>query len=321
MPEAPTAIASGNDSPHTSIPSTESPDPHAGMPRHGAYAGHLHFDASVSPVLHTDVDVAAYVRRGSTRLPVDAAAIAQDDPLPVPVLRALWFLQRLEASALGESRAMLATATGDEARITAFLATWMVDRYWHARALRDVLTAGKSDVDRRLPHLGNGVRGQVRRFHVDHVQPLLTPLWRLAVGENIAAGHMARLAIQEASLQSGLTSLSRRMRGEAQRVLQMVVERHQAATDFFTAEAIARIVRSPREAATARVILAWNSPLDGGGLRDPDVSAALAVIGEDPRDRAALHAARREITRLLPGPDLPDPHLASLSRRGESHGI
>src|SRR5699024_7357590 len=116
--------------------------------------------------------------------------------------------------------------------------------------------------------------------------------WTVLAGEALTAGHMARMAIQEASLQAGLVALAPRLSGEAARVVSEVVARHEGATDFFTTEAIARITRSRREALTARAVLALDSPLDGGGIPDPDLPAALAVIGEAPRDRAALRRAR-----------------------------
>lgn len=294
-------------------PALPSPDPHASIPLRGRYAGHLHLDETITPVLRTDVDVAAYVRRGSARLEVDTAQLTAEAPLAEDVRLVLGVLQRLESSALAESRAMLATSTGNEARITAFLATWMVDRFWQSRALRDLLT-GDHPTDRPAPFHRPGVAQALRRLHVDRLQPLLSPLWTGLGGEAVPAGHMARMAIQEASLQAALEILSRQVTGEARRVLEVVVARHQAAVDFFTAEAIARVTRSRRESALARLVLSLGSPLEAGGVPDPDLSAALAVLGGSARDRAALHRARYEITRLLPGPDLPDPHLGSLPR-------
>ena len=210
---------------------------------------------------------------------------------------------------------MLSTTTGNEARITAFLATWMVDRFWQSRALRDVLT-GDAPTVRPVPRSRPRPAHVLRRIHIDRLQPLLSPLWTGLGGEAVPAGHMARMAIQEASLQAALLLLAQRLDGEARRVLELVAERHQASVDFFTAEAIARVTRSRREAAAARLVLALGSPLAGGGVPDPDLSAALRILGETAADRAALRRARFEITRLLPGPDLPDPHLRSLSRSG-----
>ncbi len=157
------------------------PDPHASAPTTGPYAGHVHFDETITPVLITDFDVDAYTRRGTDRLEVDMAAIEADGPLGSQVRLALGVLQRLEGTALAESRAMLATTTGNEARITAFLATWHVDRFWQSRALRDVLEAGGGPEPADLPP-PTPIQA-LRRLHVDQVQPLLTPLWNVLAGE------------------------------------------------------------------------------------------------------------------------------------------
>lgn len=290
------------------------PDPHASAPTTGPYAGHVHFDETITPVLITDFDVDAYTRRGTDRLEVDMAAIEADGPLGPQVRLALGVLQRLEGTALAESRAMLATTTGNEARITAFLATWHVDRFWQSRALRDVLEAGGGPEPADLPP-PTAIQA-LRRLHVDQVQPLLTPLWNVLAGESLAAGHMARMAIQEASLQELLRALAELLDGEARRVVETVIDRHDAAVEFFTAEARARITRSRAEAVTARAVLSLLSPLAGGYLMDPALRPALAVLGTEAPHRAALRRARFEITRLLPGPDLPDPLLAIRPRPG-----
>lgn len=270
----------------------------------------LHFDGSTARVLRTEVDVEAYTRRDHGRIAVDTARLAAEEPLTDDLRLALGVLQRLAGSALAESRAMLPTWTGNEARITAFLASWMVERHWQARALRDLLT-GDDPVARPRPVAPRTPAGRLRRLHVDRLQPLIAPAWTVLAGEAVTAGHMARMAVQEASLQAALRALAPRLTGETRRVVEEIDDRQQGATDFFTAEAIARVSRSRREARTARVVLALGSPLDGGGTSDPDLPAALAVIGADPQTRAALRRARFEITRLLPGPDLPGRHLRS----------
>lgn len=271
-------------------------------------APYLHLDETIDRVVVTDFDVEAYTRKDHGRLPVDAERLAADAPIPAHLLTALAALQRLEATALAESRAMLATWTGNEARVTAFLATWLVERYWISRALRDLQPTPPSPA--RM-----SARARLRRIQVDRVQPVLAPLWSAVAGESVTAGHMARMAIQEATLQVGLEALSPQLHGEARRVVDWAAQRHQDPVRFFRAEATARLTRSRREARTARVVLTLTSPLDGGGVPDDGLAPALAVIGADPRHRAALHRARFEVTRLLPRPDLPDPYLTALTRR------
>src|SRR5690625_160405 len=73
----------------SAVPAPGAPDPHATIPLVGPFAGHLHFDASITPVLRTDVDVDAYVRRGTSRLGVDTALLASERPLPEDLRLAL----------------------------------------------------------------------------------------------------------------------------------------------------------------------------------------------------------------------------------------
>src|SRR5699024_3223089 len=138
------------------------------------------------------------------------------------------------------------------------------------------------------PHPGQ----TLRRIHLDRVQPLLSPPWSRPGGEPGAAGPLAPMAIQAGCLRTVLLLLADRLVGEARRVVLEVAERHEVAVDFFTAEARERILRSRREAVTARLLLALGSPLEGGGVPDPDLRAALAVLGATAADRAALRRAR-----------------------------
>ncbi|MGY5765723.1 hypothetical protein ACXET9_11030 [Brachybacterium sp. DNPG3] len=269
--------------------------------------GHLHLDATISRVVRTEVDVDAYTRLDHDRLAVDADAILAEAPLNADQRLALGLLQRIEGAALAESRAMLATWTGNEARITAFLATWLVERHWQSRALRDLLTAGDPEArpePMATPSPVGRAWGAVRRLHVDRAVPLLAPAWTALAGEAVTAGHMARMAIQEATLRASLHALLPGLTGEARRVVAAVADRHDPAVDFFVAEAQARITRSRREARTARLVLTLDSPLHGGGIPDPDLIAGMAIIGADATARAGLRRARFEITRLLPGPDV-----------------
>lgn len=272
-------------------------------PARGLRDGHLHLDDSIDRVIVTDVDLDGYLETPHRRLPVDTAAVAAQ-PLDPAVARTLGVIQRLEGSALAESRAMLATWTGNEARVTAFLATWLVERYWQARALRDVLTLD-DPVERPRPFAAAGPATTLRRIHVARVQPLLSPLWTVLVGEAVTAGHMMRLAVQETWLREALTLLAERLDGEARRVALEVAGRHEDAIEFLRAEATARVTRSRREAIAARLVLTLDDPLHGGGVPDPDLPAALAELGADPAALAALDRARHDLTRLLPGADLP----------------
>lgn len=270
-------------------------------PARGLHEGHLHRGPEVAAVLHTEVDVEAYTRSGPARLPVDAEALAAEAPLTPPQRLALRVLQRLEASALAESRAMLATWTGNEARITAFLATWMVWRRWQSRALRDLLALDAERQTRPDPEPpAPSPSARLRRVHVDRVQPLLAPAWTALAGEDVTAGHMARMSLQESWLRTALRALAPTLPPTARALVTEVAAGHDDAVAFFVAEARARVTRSRGEARTARLVLALDSPAHGGGVPDPELPAALAVIAADPAVRADLRRDAEEITRLLP---------------------
>ncbi|WP_341854375.1 hypothetical protein [Brachybacterium sp. GPGPB12] len=267
------------------------------------------------PSARTDFDVEAYTRRGTRRIAVDTELLASQEPLRDQERLALGVLQRMESSGLAEARTMLSTVTANEARITAFLATWLVDRHWQARAARDLLT-GDHPVERPAPsrrpsrlavfappprgprpaaadpaveRRGRGARR--RRPHGPHGDP----------------GGLARGGPRRDRTAPGRRGRARgphraRPPGGGGRLLHPGGHRphHPLAQG------------GRRRTARAEPGL----PAHGGGVPDPDLDAALQVLGADPRDRAGLHRARREITRSLPGPDLPDAHLLSLPRSG-----
>ncbi|MFC0676197.1 hypothetical protein [Brachybacterium hainanense] len=288
---------------------------------------HQFADGTVAPVLTTDFDVSAYTRTAPGRIDVDAAALAADPGgLEDPVLRRdLAFLHRIQGSALAEARAMLSTWTGNEARITAFLATWLYERHWAADALSALLglTDEAAPAERAGPGPaqprsdGPGPRGGSRRrglprphpgararaFYVAHGLPVLAPLWSGTLGERVSAGHMARMSILESSLAAAHRALLPRVQGEAHRVLETVVDRSAPARAFFRLEAIARVTRSRSEALTARTMLVLAGPIWRiVGVRDGAEAEALASILSTAQARAEVRIAHEDITRFLPGP-------------------
>lgn len=263
-------------------------------------------DGSVSAVLRTGFDVSAYTREVAGRLDVDLAEIAHEiEGLGAEAIaglrRDLAYLHRVESAALTEARTMLSSWTANEARITAFLASWLFERYWWARAVgevRDALGAGAE------PAVGLvGPAAILRRQYVERILPLVGPAWTALAAERVTAGHMARMAIQEGSLLAALRALAPRLdrAPSARGVLEEVATRRERAVDFFTQEARARITRSRGEAIVARIVLAvGGDPLRPAGQRVEGEDAARASIFAAVEDRAALRAARFEITRLLP---------------------
>ncbi|MDN5821958.1 MAG: hypothetical protein L0H39_10765 [Brachybacterium sp.] len=248
-------------------------------------------------MLYTDFDVAAYGREDHERILVDATAAAAED-LSGETRSDLAFLCRLDSAGLSEARALLATWTANEARITAFVATWTFARHQLGRAMRDLLAATGPST---RPPRRRSVVSHVRSAYLETVMPLLAPVWTNVVGEPVVAGHMARLAVQEEALQAAYRSVLPRLHGESARVVEEILRRREHSARFFQLEAEARISRSRPEAVTARRYLGrgWE-PLRVVGVADPDESRALSSIFRSPAARADLARATSTLHDLLP---------------------
>lgn len=250
-------------------------------------------------MLFTDFDVAAYGREDHRRILVDATAAAAED-LPEETRADLAFLCRLDSAGLSEARVLLATWTANEARITAFVATWAFSRHQLGRAMRDLLAATGPSIS---PQRRRPVVSRLRSAYLETVMPLLAPVWTHVMGEPVVAGHMARLAVQEETLQAAYRAMLPRLHGEAARIVQEILHRRARSALFFRLEAEARIARSRPEAAAARRYLGrgWE-PLRVVGVADPDESRALTSIFRSPAARADLARATSTLLELLPAP-------------------
>ncbi|QXT62436.1 hypothetical protein [Tessaracoccus palaemonis] len=288
------------------------------------FSGRVFSDPDRPEVLFTTFDVAAYTRDAQGRIAVDAQAVA---PLDDRLRADLEFLWRLDSAGLSETRAILGNWTGNEARITAFVATWAVERMWLAWALRDILAA---DGPKPEPRSHTRLTARLRDVWVERAMPVVVAPVAAVVGESITAGHMLRLALQEASLQATYAALLPRLDGEAARVVTEIIARRATIVEFFELEASARIARSRTERLSAKgSLLAWR-PLRIVGVPDPDEDRALASIFSTPDARAGLASVDARIRGLLDGrgliagtdrfggpPPLPSPGLLHRrSRRG-----
>jgi hypothetical protein len=252
----------------------------------------------VTPVLRTDFDVSAYTYDVGGRILVDADLVAeqadaQADALALADLRRdLTYLHAVESAALTEVRTMYSSWTANEARINAFIATWLWDRFWWARAIRDLRDSLPTTAVTLVPSGHRPLGAKLRDLYVDHGIPIMGPGWTKVVGENVTAGHMARMAIQEASLQAAYAALLPRVPegSEARRVLEETMARRTVAVDFFQQE------------AKARITAVGGDPLRPAGQWIADEDLARPSIFRTAQDRGALRAARFEIMRLLPLP-------------------
>lgn len=286
--------------------------------------GHLHLDSSIARVVVTDFDVAKYGESARGRIPVSAS----DVEIGGRTARDLAYLWRLEVAALLDMRALLSSWTGSEARITAFMATWAYERYWLARALRDVLEAAGSPLQ---PASAPPLSARVRDVGLDRLLPLTTPLLGQLLGEPLTAGHMARMAVLEGAQQVALGALELRLEGHARDVVAEVCRRRTDIVAFFRGEAAARIQRSTAERMVAWLYLQppW-APLRVMGMRDALEVQALGSIFDTPASVTDLEISDAAVGQLLPGRPTPALDLVRRARRrrrpitpaaGSAHGL
>lgn len=275
----------------------------------GYVNGRLFSAENVPLVLRTEFDVESYQAAAKGYMNIDEF----DDPpaeLDAAVGRDLAFVWRLESTALAETRAMLSSWTANEARITAFIATWAFERYWMARASRDLLEQAGTPTGalRTLPFIG-----RIRDTYVERILPLVAPLVGGVVQEPITAGHMARMAVQEGAIDAMQKALLPRLTGKAQAVLETVIARRVPMLDFFRTEATTRISRSrPEELSAALHLAAPWAPLRSVGVPDPDEEAALTSIFGSAESWRRLVDSDRVVGQLLPGQ--PQPGVSQVRR-------
>lgn len=261
--------------------------------------GRLFSNSAHPTVLRTSFDVKAYTQRVRGHLEVPTEGVALDPD----AARDLAYLWRLENAAISETRAVLASWTANEARITAFMATWAVERHWMARAIREVLEAAGRDMGPRAPL---SPLAAARGVYVERALPIVAPLLGCVVKETVTAGHMARLAVQEGALRVAGLALLPRLHGAAAEAVAEVTRRREDIVAFYRAEALARTERSRAEALSARLQLGrpW-APLRVVGVPDPDEAAVLASIFAHDCARRDLALSDAAVTGALPGRPLP----------------
>ncbi|MBW8793219.1 MAG: hypothetical protein JF597_06390 [Streptomyces sp.] len=123
-----------------------------------------------------DVREFARTAHGSRRGTLALGPLAED-PLDADSVRLVRALRDMERTTLRRVRDLLVTATHKDARVTAFLTTWMFERFWTADALDAVLDASPAARDlptsagpaRRVPAERRERRGPVRRSLIANV--------------------------------------------------------------------------------------------------------------------------------------------------------
>ena len=249
-------------------------------------------------------DIVDYKRRTG---PVDLDDIDfehfEEHPLSHDVLRCIAAMHDVEYHTTCYLRDLLVTPAHSDPEITAFLAFWNHEEYWHGEALAAVLEAhGRQHGDERVAALRRslGIR--------DRIRPLTSLLGGAIAGEDFVAVHMTWGAINEACAQASYAQLARRAADPVlASLLQRIMRQEGRHLDFYAAQAVPRLSRSPRARRITRFALRrlWR-PVGSGVVPWDEMRFLTLYLFGGPDD---VDIARRIDRRVDRFPGLNELHL------------
>ncbi|MEU6344220.1 hypothetical protein ABZ883_25110 [Streptomyces sp. NPDC046977] len=257
-----------------------------------------HDEAPTTPPGTAGFDVREFARtaHGSHRGTLDLAALDRE-PLDAPSARLVRALRDTERATLHRVRDLLVTATHKDARVTAFLTTWMFERFWIADALDAVLDA--SPAARALPPSAGPPRWSLAERR-ERRGPVRRSLVAGVTGTQIVAEHMTTGLVDEwvtGAAYRRLAGVSPAMAAVVDPVVE-IKGRHIA---FLAEEAELRLGRSVRAQRLTRRALrhsAWPLGWAGRSAHERDFFERQVFGGRHGRAEAARV---RTLVAALPG--------------------
>ncbi len=239
---------------------------------------------------------------------IDFKAFA-DQPLDPDTLRCLRYMCDVESHTICYLREVLATRVHQDPEVTAFLAAWSYEEYWHGEALSRVLEAhGRPSAPERA--------GQLRRSRraKDLVRLLLFTLGS-AVLPDLPAVHMAWGALNEMTTQAGYARLAAKAQHpQLTELLRRIMRQEGRHIDFYTAQARARLAASAGARRLTRFALRrfW-APVGSGVMPEPEVRFLARHLFGDEAGQEAARRIDRQLGRLpgLEGLRLVEPLVAA----------
>ena len=245
-------------------------------------------------------DIVDYKRRTG---PVDLDDIDfehfEHHPLDDDVLRCIAAMHDVEYHTTCYLRDLLVTPAHSDPEITAFLAFWNHEEYWHGEALAAVLEAhGREFGDARVASLRRRLGAR------DRVRPLTSLLGGAIAGEDFVAVHMTWGAINEACAQASYAQLARRADHPVlTALLQRIMRQEGRHLDFYATQAAQRLARSARARRITRFALRrfWR-PVGSGVVPWDDMQFLTIYLFGGPDDLDIARRIDRRVDRL-PGLD------------------
>ncbi|MEW1775973.1 hypothetical protein [Streptomyces sp. NPDC086777] len=243
-----------------------------------------------------DVREFARTAHGSHRGRLDLGPLA-DEPLDADSLRLVRALRDMERTTLHRVRDLLVTATHKDARVTAFLTTWMFERFWTADALDAVLDA--SPAARDLPS-SDGPARRARAERRERRGPVRRSLVANVTGTQIVAEHVTTGLVDEWITQAAYRRLAGVSCAMAS-IVDPVVEIKRRHIRFLAEEAERRLRASARaRRITCRALRHTAWPLGSAGRAEHERAFFERHVFGDRNGRAEARRIRGMVA-ALPG--------------------
>lgn len=215
-------------------------------------------------------------------------------PLGADAIRALRYMQDIEAHTIVYVRQLLATRAIDDADVATFLAAWFFDETLHGRALARVLeTAGHT-----VPHRVRS-RAPLGQRAGEWAMQAIARTW-----PEFVAAHMAWGAVNELTALAGYQRLAAREPHPALvPLLERIAHDETRHFGFYYQQAERRLAAAPGARRVARWLVErfW-APVGSGVQPDGEVRFLARFLFADEAGRAALRRIDATIRRL-PGFD------------------
>jgi rubrerythrin len=227
---------------------------------------------------------------------IDYDAFAEQ-PLDDDTLRCLRYMHDIEFHTTCYLRDLLVTSAHDDPEITAFLAMWSYEEFWHGNAIAKVLARHAEPAGRvRVA----ATRQRVGRERLKTVSMLATSV----VTDHVATLSLAWGAVNEWTTQAGYLSLARRADHPVLAdLLRRIARQEGRHIDFYQSQAARRLERSTGARRVTRYALGrrWR-PVGSGVMPDPETRHLITHLFGDEEGRAAVERIDRRVSSL-PGLD------------------
>ncbi|WP_298342690.1 ferritin-like domain-containing protein [Ferrimicrobium sp.] len=222
----------------------------------------------------------------------------ETQPLAVETLRCLRYMCDVESHTICYLREILATSAHRDPDITAFLACWNYEEFWHGEALGQVLEL------HRLPGAKESAQDLRReRKWLDELRLLTFNIGSL-IADDFVAIQMCWGAINELTAQAAYARMiAKAQHPELSELVRRIMKQEGRHLDFYEGEARKRLLKSRRAQRLARFALTkfW-APVGSGVVSNSEVAHMASYLFADEEGLVAAQRVDRKFSRL-PGLD------------------